>query len=163
MRNNHIQALTALSHGEAIVVIELTEDWRPPILVLAAEHATTRLVAFAMNHTAGLLTVALPAEKCERLDMPIMAQEAQCADIAYTVAVDAAEGIGTGISATDRSRTIRLLGAASTLPGDLTRPGHVLGARARRGGVLEHRGPAEVVVDLMGEAGVSRVGVSVDS
>jgi len=64
------------------------------------------LVAFAVKHTAGLLTVALPAEKCERLDMPIMAQEAQCADIAYTVAVDAAEGIGTGIrrrSAVERS------------------------------------------------------------
>jgi 3,4-dihydroxy 2-butanone 4-phosphate synthase/GTP cyclohydrolase II len=130
-------------------------------LVLAAEHTTPERLAFLVRYTSGFVCVALPDADADRLDLPAMTAPGRgLRDTAFTVTVDAAEGITTGISAVDRASTIRLLAEPGTAAGDLRRPGHVVPVRARDGGVLRRAGTAEAVVDLARLAGLRPVGVA---
>ncbi|MDQ0381410.1 3,4-dihydroxy-2-butanone-4-phosphate synthase [Amycolatopsis thermophila] len=124
-----LAATRALALGRPIVVVS-TCGLRAE-LVLAAERATTHAVAFLVRHGTGFLRVALSDDDADRLDLPVMyppgsrgAPERDC------VAVDAAHGTTTGISAADRARTISLLAASTSTPRDFTRPGHVIPVRA---------------------------------
>jgi 3,4-dihydroxy 2-butanone 4-phosphate synthase/GTP cyclohydrolase II len=102
-------------------------------------------------------------ERADRLELPLMTPlNEDYHGTAFTVSVDAREGVSTGISAADRAHTIRLLAAADTAPKDLTRPGHVFPLRARPGGVLERPGHTEAAVDLARLAGLPPVGVLVE-
>ena len=122
--------------------------------------ATPELVAFMVRYTSGYICVPLTDEDCDRLDLPPMFHTNQDrARTAYTVTVDAREGVTTGISATDRARTIRLLADPATAPYDFTRPGHVVPLRARDGGVLRRAGHTEAAVDLARLAGLRPAGV----
>jgi len=155
-------AAEQIAAGRSIVLV----DDRPgnPLranLVLGAELARPESVAFMVRHTSGFVRVAVTPETCARLVLPQMVYENQSPHgIEYTVTVDAAEGVSTGISARDRARTIRLLASSRSVSADLTRPGHVLPMRARAGGLLERRGFAEALIDLTRLAGLSPAGAT---
>lgn len=127
-------ALDALRGGRPVIVVDDRDSEGE--LVLAAEHASDASVAFLVRHTSGYLCVAAPEERWEQLGVPRMPGDHQHG-AAYGVAVDASEGVTTGISARERARTIRLIAAPDTQPADLIRPGHVVTERARPGGLLE--------------------------
>jgi 3,4-dihydroxy 2-butanone 4-phosphate synthase/GTP cyclohydrolase II len=141
-------ALGAVGLGRPAVLIADGEG----VLVLAAEAATPSRVAFFVRHTSGFLTVALTGTDCDRLGLPPMPPTSWArAGIDQCVAVDAAHGMSTGISATDRARTIALLADPATGPADLNRPGHVIPVRARERGIAT---PADAAVALTRLAGL---------
>ena len=154
------RAIQDVASGRAVVVVDDADRENEGDLILAASAATPELMGFLVRHTSGLVCVAVSGERLDALDLPLMVTENQDAyRTAYTVTVDAAHGVTTGISAADRARTARLLADPSTTPADLTRPGHVLPLRARPGGVLERRGHTESAVDLARLAGRGDAGV----
>lgn len=154
------EALAALRAGRPVIVVDDADRENEGDVILAAAHADEHWVGWTVRHTSGLLCAPLPEEWADRLDLPRMVARSQDPrGTAYTVSVDAASGITTGISAADRARTVRLLADPATGPGDLIRPGHVLPLRARSGGVLERRGHTEAAVDLCRLAGLPPVGV----
>ena len=129
-------------------------------LIFAAEMATPELIAFMVRYTSGYICVPLPRAEADRLDLPPMFRTNQDRrGTAYTVTVDAREGVSTGISATDRAHTIRLLADPTSTPADFTRPGHVVPLRAKEGGVLRRPGHTEAAVDLAVLAGLRPAGV----
>lgn len=158
---NRIEAaLDALRAGRPVLVADDADRENEGDVILAAQHASTEWIAWTVRHTSGLLCAPLSDARADRLDLPDMVSENQDPKrTAYTVTVDAARGVGTGISAADRATTVRVLADPAAGPGDLIRPGHILPLRARPGGVLERPGHTEAAVDLCGMAGLSRVGV----
>ncbi len=145
-------ALSDLAAGRPVVVVD-HEDRGD--LVVASELATPQAMAFMVRHTSGFVCVAVTGDDADRLDLPLMVRTArQRPGAAQCVAVDARAGVSTGISATDRARTIRLLAAEDTDATDLVRPGHVVPLRTEADGVLGHPGRAEAAVDLAVLAGL---------
>ncbi len=154
------RAVADIAAGKAVVVVDDEDRENEGDLIFAAELATPELVAFMVRYTSGYICVPMVESDCDRLDLPPMFHTNQDKrGTAYTVTVDAREGVTTGISATDRARTIRLLAAADTSPIDFTRPGHVVPLRAREGGVLRRTGHTEAAVDLARMAGLRPAGV----
>ncbi|OBB27248.1 hypothetical protein A5792_25965 [Mycolicibacterium peregrinum] len=156
------RAGAALRAGTPVLVVNGTEDQVVADVVIAAAHATPHWTAWLVRFTSGLICAALPARRAEELDLPTMARDddSNVEAPTFAVAVDAASGIGTGISATDRARTARVLASDSSRPGDLVRPGHVLPVRVAGCGVLKRRGSAEATVDLCDIAGLPPVGLT---
>ena len=153
-------AVQDIAAGKAVVVVDDEDRETEGDLMFAAEKATPELLAFMVRYTSGYVCVSLTGEDCERLDLPPMFHTNQdVRGTAYTVTVDAAEGIGTGISATDRAHTIQLLADPATGPKDFKRPGHVVPLRAKDGGVLRRPGHTEAGVDLARMAGLAPAGV----
>lgn len=153
-------AIADIAAGKAVIVVDDEDRENEGDLIFAAEHATPELVAFMVRHTSGYICAPLTEEDCERLALPPAHHTNQDRrGTAYTVSVDAAQGVATGISAADRAHTLRLLAGADTLPADLTRPGHVVPLRAKSKGVLERTGHTEATVDLARLAGCRPAGV----
>ncbi|HET9656044.1 MAG TPA: 3,4-dihydroxy-2-butanone-4-phosphate synthase [Kineosporiaceae bacterium] len=153
-------AIAALREGLPVLVADDADRENEGDIILAAVHAIPRWVGWTIRHTSGVLCAAMPDEIADRLHLPPMVEHNEDAKkTAYTVSVDARHGVTTGISATDRSVTFRLLADPGTGPGDLVRPGHVFPLRAREGGVLTRRGHTEATVDLCRLAGLPPVGV----
>ncbi|WP_028932264.1 bifunctional 3,4-dihydroxy-2-butanone-4-phosphate synthase/GTP cyclohydrolase II [Pseudonocardia spinosispora] len=153
------RALQDLADGKPVVVVDDEDRENEGDLIFAAEKATPELVSFMVRYTSGYICVALTDSECDRLDLPPMHYaNGDNFRTAFTVTVDAKEGISTGISASDRAHTIRLLANPRTAPNDLVRPGHVLPLRAREGGVLRRPGHTEASVDLTRLAGLSPAG-----
>ena len=149
------RAIADIAVGKAVVVVDDEDRENEGDLIFAAELATPELVAFMVRYTSGYVCVPLEDRDCDRLDLPPMFHTNQDKrGTAYTVTVDAREGVSTGISATDRARTIRLLASPDTTPMHFTRPGHVVPLRAREGGVLRRTGHTEAAVDLARMAGL---------
>ncbi|WP_181371918.1 3,4-dihydroxy-2-butanone-4-phosphate synthase [Gordonia paraffinivorans] len=154
------ECLDSLHAGRPVIVLDDRSRENEADLVLAAEHADVDNVAFFLEHTSGFLCVALPAERTEALGLDQMVENpTDPLGTAFTVSVDAAEGVTTGISAADRARTIALLADDDCRPDDLNRPGHVMPLRACPGGVLERRGHTEAAVDLCAAAGLRPAGL----
>jgi 3,4-dihydroxy 2-butanone 4-phosphate synthase/GTP cyclohydrolase II len=154
------RVLVALAAGSPIVVIDDQTANGEGFLVMAAEAATTSRVSFFVRHCSGLLCVALPGADCDRLHLPLMYREpTRPLSPASCVAVDAAAGTSTGISARDRARTIALLADANSSEDDFIRPGHVIPVRCAEGGVLRRAGIAEAAVDLALTAGCRPAGL----
>lgn len=152
-------ALRALRAGLPVLVLDDADRENEGDAVLAAETATAEWVGWMVRNTSGYLCAPLPADVADRLGLPLMvADNADPLRTAYTVSVDAAVGVGTGISAADRATTLRVLGNPDAGPHDLIKPGHVLPLRARPGGVFERRGHTEATVDLCRLAGLAPVG-----
>lgn len=152
-------ALEHLARGRPIVVADDADRENEGDLIVAAEKATAETLAFMVRYTSGVVCVALPAERCDALQLPLMAPHGQDAQgTAFTVTVDARYGTTTGISAADRATTIRALGSASSTRDDFVRPGHVFPLRACEGGVLKRRGHTEATCDLVRLAGFSPAG-----
>ncbi|MEV5649532.1 GTP cyclohydrolase II [Nocardia sp. NPDC052254] len=154
------QCLQQLRAGRPVVVIDAANRENEADLVLAAEHATTDAVAFFLEHTSGFLCVAMSDARLTELELPLMVSDpTDPLGTAFTISVDAATGVGTGISAADRARTARLLASPATGPRDLTRPGHMMPLRSRPGGVVERGGHTEAAVDLCRAAGLNPAGL----
>ena len=154
------EALDALRAGLPVLVVDDEDRENEGDVVLAAQTLTTEWLAWTIRHTSGYLCAPMPDDLADALDLPLMVREStDPLRTAYTVSVDAKEGVTTGISAADRTRTIRLLADPGSSATDFVRPGHVLPLRARPGGVLERRGHTEATVDLCRLAGLRPVGV----
>ena len=154
------QAVADIAAGRAVIVADDEDRENEGDMIFAAERATPELVAFMVRYTSGYICVPLTEADCDRLDLPPMFHTNQDKrGTAYTVTVDAREGVGTGISAVDRARTIRLLADPGSTAADLTRPGHCVPLRARQGGVLRRPGHTEAAVDLATMAGLRPAGV----
>ncbi|HET7801079.1 MAG TPA: 3,4-dihydroxy-2-butanone-4-phosphate synthase [Humibacillus xanthopallidus] len=154
------QALEALRHGRPVLVLDDEGRENEGDLVLAAETATEEWMAWTVRHSSGYLCAPMPPEVADRLDLPLMVTDNRDPlRTAYTVSVDAARGVTTGISAADRLRTVQVLADPASVPTDLVRPGHVLPLRARPGGVLTRPGHTEAATDLTRLAGLAPVGV----
>jgi len=155
------QAINDLKAGKFIVVADDEDRENEGDLICAAEHITPQMVNFLMR-AKGMICVALSPARVKQLGLAMMGDEnTDALRTAYTVTVDAGpqHGVTTGISASDQSTTIRLLGGAATQPADFRRPGHVHPLRAREGGVLQRVGHTEAAVDLMRLAGLQPAGV----
>ncbi len=153
-------ALEQLRLGRPVLVVDDEDREDEGDVVLSAQLATPEWVAWTVRHTSGLLCAPLPDAVADRLGLPLMVRDGQDPrGTAYTVSVDAAAGVGTGISAADRARTVRVLADPAAQAVDLVRPGHVLPLRARPGGVLERGGHTEAAVDLCRLAGLAPVGL----
>jgi 3,4-dihydroxy 2-butanone 4-phosphate synthase / GTP cyclohydrolase II len=154
------QAIKDVAEGRPVVVVDDEDRENEGDLIFAAEHATPELLAFMVRYTSGYICVPLTEADCDRLDLPPMYHTNQDRrGTAYTVTVDARDGVGTGISAADRARTIRLLADPDASAADFTRPGHVVPLRAKHGGVLRRPGHTEAAVDLARLAGLQPAGV----
>ncbi|HWS57362.1 MAG TPA: 3,4-dihydroxy-2-butanone-4-phosphate synthase, partial [Actinotalea sp.] len=143
------QALDALRAGRPVLVVDSPDRENEADVILAAQTATAEWVAWTIRHSSGYLCAPMPAERADALDLPLMVPLSQDPRrTAYTVTVDATDGVSTGISAADRARTLRVLADPRSGPGDVIRPGHVLPLRAVPGGVLHRAGHTEAAVDL---------------
>jgi 3,4-dihydroxy 2-butanone 4-phosphate synthase/GTP cyclohydrolase II len=154
------RAIKDIAAGKAVIVVDDEDRENEGDLIFAAELATPELVAFMVRYTSGFICAPITEEEADRLDLPPMFHTNQDPrGTAYTVTVDAREGRTTGISATDRAHTIRLLASADTKPTDFSRPGHVVPLRAKAGGVLRRPGHTEASIDLAVMAGLRPAGV----
>ena len=153
------EALDALKAGLPVLVTDDEDRENEGDVILAAATATTEWMAWTIRHTSGYICVPMSEARADRLGLPLMVADNQDPRrTAYTVTVDAAQGISTGISAADRAHTIRLLAQEDSTPSDFNRPGHVVPLRARHGGVLVRGGHTEAAVDLCRLAGLAPVG-----
>jgi 3,4-dihydroxy 2-butanone 4-phosphate synthase/GTP cyclohydrolase II len=143
-----------------LVVVDDEDRENEGDLTVAAEKITPELINFMAVHGRGLICLALSAERCDQLQLPLMsASNTSNFGTAFCEAVDARHGVTTGISAADRAQTIRVAMDSATKPYDLARPGHVFPLRAREGGVLVRAGQTEAAVDLARMAGLGPGGV----
>jgi len=153
-------AVEEVRRGRMVIVLDDEERENEGDLVMAAQACRPEDVAFIRRHASGVVCVPMSSERADALDLPPMvARNEARLGTAFTVSVDAREGITTGISAADRARTIRVLADPGTRPADLVKPGHVFPLRSREGGVLVRAGQTEAAVDLCTFAGVEPVGV----
>jgi 3,4-dihydroxy 2-butanone 4-phosphate synthase/GTP cyclohydrolase II len=154
------RAITDIKAGKAVVVIDDEDRENEGDLIFAAELATPELIAFMVRYTSGYICVPITENEADRLDLPPMFRVNQDRrGTAYTVTVDAREGVSTGISASDRAHTITLLSHPDSTAADFSRPGHVVPLRAKDGGVLRRPGHTEAAVDLAVLAGLRPAGV----
>jgi 3,4-dihydroxy 2-butanone 4-phosphate synthase/GTP cyclohydrolase II len=154
-----LQAIADIAAGRAVIVVDDEDRENEGDLVIAASKATPELLNFMIRHTSGVVCVPMEGRELDRLKLPPMTHvNEDRKGTAYSVSVDARDGIATGISAADRARTIRRLCDSATEPYELTRPGHVFPLRAAEGGVLRRIGHTEAAVDLARLAGLTPAG-----
>lgn len=154
------QALDALRAGKPVIVADDEGRENEGDVIMAAQFATREWIAWTVRHSSGYLCAPMTAATADRLELPPMvAHSEDPRGTAYTISVDAADRITTGISAHDRAHTLRVLADPSSGPSDLIRPGHVLPLRAVDGGVRTRPGHTEAAVDLLTLAGLEPVGV----
>lgn len=153
-------AIEAIAEGRPVLVVDDADRENEGDIIFAADAATDELMGATVRLGSGVICVAMTGEELDRLALPPMtAINEDSKGTAYSVSVDARDGVTTGISAADRARTARLLADPATGRGDLARPGHVFPLRARDGGVLVRRGHTEAAVDLCRLAGRAPAGV----
>jgi len=156
-------AVAEIAAGRPVIVVDDEDRENEGDIIFAAVHATPALLAFTIRYSSGVICAPMDDARADLLDLPPMtAVNQDRKGTAFTVSVDAREGVSTGISAADRAHTIRMLADAGTTAGDLTRPGHVFPLRARAGGVIERPGHTEAAVDLARLAGLPPIGVLVE-
>ena len=154
------EVLDALRAGKIVLVADDEGRENEGDAIMAAQFATKESIAWIVKHSSGLLCAPMSRNIADRLNLPIMVEQNEdTRKTAYTISVDAAAGITTGISASDRALTLQVLADASSTSHDLIRPGHVLPLRAVDGGVLERPGHTEAAIDLLRLAGLRPVGV----
>ena len=154
------EGIEATRRGQIVVVCDDASRENEGDLVMAAQFATPEAINFMATHARGLICLALTAERCDELGLDLMAAKNEAPlETAFTVSVEAREGVTTGISAADRARTIQVAIDPGAGPEDLVQPGHVFPLKARDGGVLERAGHTEAAVDLARLAGLIPAGV----
>ncbi|MCR2815711.1 GTP cyclohydrolase II [Microbacterium jiangjiandongii] len=152
------EALAALRAGRPVIVADDENRENEGDVVLSAQLATPEWIAWTVRHSSGFICAPMPAEWADRLDLPPMVEVNEDArGTAYTVSVDAADRVTTGISAGDRSHTLNVLADPDATPASVIRPGHILPLRAVDGGVRERGGHTEASVELMRLAGLEPV------
>ena len=154
------QAIEGVRAGRMIIIVDDEDRENEGDLMVAAEKVTPEIINFMAKHGRGLICLPLTRERLEELHLPLMVNENTARyQTAFTISIDAKEGISTGISARDRALTILAAVDPATRPGDLARPGHVFPLQAREGGVLSRAGQTEAAVDLARLAGLRAAGV----
>jgi 3,4-dihydroxy 2-butanone 4-phosphate synthase/GTP cyclohydrolase II len=154
------RAIADIAAGRAVVVVDDEDRENEGDIIFAASKATPELLAFMIRYTSGVICVPLPGPDLDRLHLPLMtSQNTERMRTAFTVSVDACHGVTTGISAADRTTTIRRLVDPDTTAADLVRPGHIFPLRYAEGGVLRRPGHTEAAVDLARLAGLPEAGV----
>jgi 3,4-dihydroxy 2-butanone 4-phosphate synthase/GTP cyclohydrolase II len=154
------QALEEVRAGRLIIIVDDEDRENEGDLMVAAEKATAENINFMSRFGRGLICLPMTAQRLAELQLPLMVRENTSRfETAFTVTVDAKEGISTGISAFDRARTIQVAIDPATRASDLVRPGHILPLQAREGGVLVRAGQTEAAVDLARIAGLTPAGV----
>lgn len=155
-------ALKDYAQGRMVIIVDDEDRENEGDLVIAADFATPEAINFMVTHARGLVCVAMRGELLDRLQIPMMVPQAQNSSgfgTGFTLSVEAVKGVSTGISAEDRSVTIKTLIDPNTTPADIATPGHMFPLRARDGGVLERRGQTEASVDISVLAGLTPAGV----
>ncbi|WP_226760090.1 3,4-dihydroxy-2-butanone-4-phosphate synthase [Arthrobacter sp. SO3] len=153
-------AVRAIAAGRPVLVVDNEDRENEGDIIFAAQHATPALMGWTIRYSSGVICVPLDGGRADALALPPMVEINEDAKgTAYTVSCDAAVGVSTGISATDRALTARILADPGSEPAELTRPGHVFPLRAVKGGVRERPGHTEAAVELCQLAGVEPVGV----
>ncbi|OJH39821.1 3,4-dihydroxy-2-butanone-4-phosphate synthase [Cystobacter ferrugineus] len=154
------KALAEIRKGRMVILTDDEDRENEGDLVMAAEKVTPQDINFMATHGRGLICLALDEERIRRLNLPLMVQDNTSSfQTAFTVSIEASQGVSTGISAADRAHTIQVAVAPNARPSDLARPGHVFPLRARQGGVLVRTGQTEGSVDLARMAGLRPAGV----
>lgn len=155
--------IQAIALGEMIVLMDDEGRENEGDLVMAAQHITAEHVNFMTQHARGLLCLTLTAQKARQLDLPLMVKDNRSRfHTNFTVSIEAAEGVTTGISAADRAKTIQTAAHPHAKPTDIVRPGHIFPIVAREGGVLTRPGHTEATVDLAALAGLQPMGVLIE-
>jgi 3,4-dihydroxy 2-butanone 4-phosphate synthase / GTP cyclohydrolase II len=154
------EAIEDIRAGKFVVVVDAPDRENEGDLTIAAEHITPAAINFMATHARGLICLCLTEERCDELGLRPMTYNNQTPfETAFTVAIEAREGVTTGISAADRAHTIQVAIDPSKGPDDLVQPGHIFPLRARPGGVLQRTGQTEASVDLARLAGLNPAGV----
>lgn len=152
--------IAELKAGNMVIVTDDPDRENEGDIICAAQTITPEQISFMVTHARGLICTPLSGERCDALGLPLMTSfNRESMSTAFTVSVDAAKGVTTGISSFDRARTIGLLGDPDARPDDFVQPGHIFPLRAVEGGVLRRSGHTEATVDLMRIAGLELAGV----
>lgn len=150
------ELVAELAAGRMVILVDEEDRENEGDLVLAADHVSAQAINFMAKHGRGLICLTLTRERCQRLQLPPMAaRNGTKHSTAFTVSIEAATGVSTGISAADRARTIEVAVAPNAQPSDLVQPGHVFPLQAQDGGVLMRAGHTEAGCDLASMAGLS--------
>ncbi|AUZ34396.1 3,4-dihydroxy-2-butanone-4-phosphate synthase [Arthrobacter sp. PGP41] len=154
------EAVRAIAAGRPVLAVDNEDRENEGDIIFAAQHATPALMGWTIRYSSGVICVPLSGDRADALALPPMvAVNEDAKGTAYTVSCDATVGVSTGISATDRALTARVLADPQAGPEALTRPGHIFPLRAVNGGVRERPGHTEAAVDLCRLAGLEAVGV----
>ena len=154
------EAIEDIRSGRFVVVVDDADRENEGDLTIAAQFVTPESIAFMATHGRGLICLCLTPERCDELELrPMTDHNETPLGTAFTVSIEAREGVSTGISAHDRARTIQVAIDPSSVPHDLVQPGHVFPLRAKQGGVLQRAGQTEAAVDLARLAGLIPAGV----
>ncbi len=154
------EIIAELRAGRMVILVDEEDRENEGDLVLAAEFVTPEAINFMAKYGRGLICLTLTEERCEQLNLPMMTSRNGTAyGTNFTVSIEAAEGVTTGISAADRSRTIEVAVARHAKPSDIVQPGHIFPLRAQRGGVLMRAGHTEAGCDLTDLAGLTPASV----
>ena len=149
-----------LRAGRMVILVDEEDRENEGDLVLAADFVTPEAINFMVKHARGLVCLTLTAERCEQLNLPMMAtRNGTSFGTNFTVSIEAAEGVTTGISAADRARTIQVAVAKGATPNDIVQPGHIFPLKAQPGGVLMRAGHTEAGCDLTAMAGLTPASV----
>src|SRR3954463_10517711 len=154
------EAIEDIRQGKMVVVVDDEDRENEGDLTIAAQFVTPDVINFMRKEGGGLICLALTPERCDELGLDLMAAKNESPfETAFTVSIEARDGVTTGISAADRARTIQVAIDPKTSPRDLVQPGHVFPLKAKPGGVLERTGQTEAGVDLARLAGLNPAGV----
>jgi 3,4-dihydroxy 2-butanone 4-phosphate synthase/GTP cyclohydrolase II len=155
-----LDIIAELSAGRMVILVDEEDRENEGDLVLAAEHVTPEAINFMAKWGRGLICLTLTEAHCRQLDLPLMVRDNKAQHgTAFTVSIEAAEGVTTGISAQDRSRTVQAAVAANAAPGDIVQPGHIFPLMAQNGGVLVRAGHTEAGCDFAQLAGLTPAAV----
>lgn len=160
--NTTEELIEEIRNGRTVVLVDDENRENEGDLVLAADFATPEAINFMASHGRGLICLALTHSQCDRLKLPLMVvdEDNRCPNqTAFTVSIEAAKGVSTGISASDRAHTIRVASNPLASPADIIVPGHIFPIRAQRGGVLKRAGHTEGSIDLAVLAGLTPAAV----
>ena len=152
--------IAELRAGRMVILVDEEDRENEGDLILAAEFVSPEAINFMVTHGRGLVCLTLTEERCKQLDLPLMAvRNGTKFGTNFTVSIEAAEGVETGISAADRARTVRAAVARDARPSDLVQPGHIFPLKAANGGVLIRAGHTEAGCDLTRMAGLEPAAV----
>ncbi|MDU8925511.1 3,4-dihydroxy-2-butanone-4-phosphate synthase [Pasteurellaceae bacterium LIM206] len=155
-----INAINAFKQGNGVLVLDDENRENEGDLIFPAQTITPEQMAVLIRHGSGIVCLCITDELCRQLDLPPMVEHNTSVNrTAFTVTIEAAKGVSTGVSATDRVTTIKAAVADGAVPADLSRPGHVFPLRAKENGVLERNGHTEAAVDLARLSGYKSAGV----
>ena len=161
--NSAAEIIEDISQGKIVILMDDEDRENEGDLIVAAEHCTPEVINFMATHGRGLICLTLTRDRCEQLDLPLMVDRNKAQfGTNFTLSIEAATGVTTGISAADRSRTVRAAVARDARPDDIVQPGHIFPIMAQDGGVLNRAGHTEAGCDLARLAGLEPAGVIVE-